>query len=80
MVNEPLVPAAGQANEGIKGFEVLDGAVSRLALPNGGPKLAPIPMGRLPSKRRSILSSYLEDQQPYLTWEKRRPHAVYPRG
>lgn len=67
MVSEPPVLAAGQANEGIKGFEVLDGALSRLALRNGGPKLAPIPMGRLPSKRRSILSSYLEGQQPYVT-------------
>jgi hypothetical protein len=67
MVNEPPVLAAGQANEGIKGFEVLDGALIRLALRNGGPKLPPIPRGRLPSKRRSILTSYLEDQQPYLT-------------
>jgi hypothetical protein len=39
--------AAGQANECIKGFKVLDGALSRLALRNGGPKLAPMPMGRL---------------------------------
>lgn len=67
MANKPPVLAAGQANAGIKGFEVLDGALSRLALRNGGPKLAPIPTGRLPAKRRSILTSYLEDQQPYLT-------------
>lgn len=47
MVNEPPVLAAGQANEGIKGFEVLDGALIRLALRNGGPKLPPDPQGSI---------------------------------